>query len=337
MEISYLLTWEEYAELFSNSWPRPDYFSAIVITMVSIPLIVYGIILAFFGMPDEHFLSWMFIGCPALLLPSAFLSMATGSKKAVKEAVAKRRAEYEKWHVKEQLFSFDQEKWTLRNESGKVEVPWSALVSANEWPAVFYLVSESGRAIVPKRALTMERVDLLRRLASLEIAPMWPFQMSVWDYQATETAQFWKRYWFRMAFGNVFGMVVLIWLLQTWFTSNGKFDIVWGWSIAGFVVVMTLTAQIWYLPLKYWTAPGQWRTPKGLGISDRGMCIKDLHTCSFHGWKSLPSFNEVGRSFLVYVNQSHYYLLAKHYFSEEQKKEIGGRLRANLKEKKVSG
>ncbi len=162
MESPYSLTWEEYAELFSNSWPRPDYFSAIVITMVSIPLIANGVILAIFGMPDEHFLSWMFIGCPALLL-STFFSMATGSKKAINEAITKRREEYEQWHAKEQLFSFDEEKWTLQNESGRVEVPWSALVSGNELPTVFYLASESGRAIVPKRVLTAERVDLLRK------------------------------------------------------------------------------------------------------------------------------------------------------------------------------
>ncbi len=122
-----------------------------------------------------------------------------------------------------------------------------------------------------------------------------------------------------MAFGNVFGMVVLVWLFQIWFASNEKLDIIWGWVIAGFVVVMTLTAQIWYLPLKYWTAPSQWRTPKGLGISDRGVCIEDLHTRSFHGWKSLPGFNEVGQAFLVYVNQSHYYSSLQSAISEETK------------------
>src|SRR6185312_11052081 len=114
-----------------------DYFSAIVVAMVSIPLIAYGVILAVFGMPDEHTINWMFIGGPALLLLAAFSSIASGSKKAIKEAKAEKRAQYERWHAKEQSFSFDQEKWTLRNESGRSEIPWSGVLAAVEWPNVF--------------------------------------------------------------------------------------------------------------------------------------------------------------------------------------------------------
>src|SRR6185312_5369144 len=124
--------------------------------------------------------------------------------------------------AKEQSFSFDQEKWTLRNESGRSEIPWSGVLAAVEWPNVFFLVSESGQAVVPKRALKAEMVDSLRKFASLESSDIWPYKVSVWDYQAAEIVRFWKRYWFRMGFGNIFGVVVLVWPFQIWHESNEK-------------------------------------------------------------------------------------------------------------------
>jgi hypothetical protein len=53
MKVTYTLSWEEYAELFEDSWPRTDYFSLIVTAMIAAPLIGYGITLAIFGAPDE--------------------------------------------------------------------------------------------------------------------------------------------------------------------------------------------------------------------------------------------------------------------------------------------
>lgn len=337
MESTYTLTWEEYAELFSDSWPRPDYFSAVVVAMVSIPLIAYGVTLTVFGMPDEHTISWVFIGGPAFLLLAAVLSVASGNKKAKNEAVAEKRAQYERWHAKAQWFSFDQEKWTLQNESGTLEVPWSALAASVEWPGVFHLIANSGQAIVPKRAMTREMVDQVRSHAALGLTEPWPFKISAWDYQMAETARLWKRHWFRMAFANIFGIVVLVWLFQIWLSSNEKMGIVWGWVIAGFAVVMTLTAQLWYLPLKYWTSPRQWRTPKGLGLTERGLYFEGPYTRSFHDWKSFQTFEEIRPAFLIYTDKHHYYLLAKHYVSDEQSKEVRRRLSENLKEKKASG
>jgi hypothetical protein len=330
MESKYTLTWEEYAELFSDSWPRPDYFSLIVVAMVSIPLISYGIVLSIFGIPDEHILNWMFIGGPLFLLLAASLSIASGSRKAKNDASADKRAEYDRWHAKEQLFSFDQEKWIYQSESGRIEVPWPALLAAVERPNVFYLLSESGPAIVPKRALNTEEVSLLRALGALQPAETWPFQITVWDNQATEIARLWKRYWFRMAFGNILGLVTLGWIFQIWLTSNEKIGIIWGWVLAAFAVVLALTAQIWYLPLKYWTSRRQWRAPKTMGLADRGLCFIDCYVRVFAGWKSFHHFDEVRRAFLIYTRKDDYYLLSKRYFSPEQRAELKRRLQKNV-------
>jgi len=333
MESTYTLTWEEYAELFTDSWPRPDYFSAAVVALVSIPLIAYGIILAVFGMPDEHTINFIFIGGPVFLVVAAFLSLASGNRKAKKQAMAEKRATYERWHAKEQSFAFDEEKWILQSESGKLEVPWSALLAAVEWPSVLVLASEGAAAIVPKRAMNEGKLDLLRKMAILEPAKKWPFKISVWDYQATETVRIWKRYWFRMAFGNVFGLVVLGWLFQIWHESNEKIGIVWGWVIAAFMLVLTLTAQIWYLPLKYWTSRREWRAQKELGLCGKGLYIGDAHVRVFNAWKYLQSFDDFRRAFVVYKDKNHYHLLSKHYFFQEQREEIRRGLQENMKPK----
>lgn len=304
--------------------------------MVSIPLIAYGIVLAVFGIPDEHTINWMFISAPAFLMVATYLSITSGGKKAIREATAEKRAEYERWHTKEQAFSFDAEKWVLRNESGRIEISWPGVLVAMERPSVFFLLSEGGQTIVPKRALNADAISTLRRFASLEPGAIWPYKINVWDYQAAESVRFWKRYWFRMAFGNVFGVLVLVWMFQDWLGSNEKTGIVWGWVIATFAVVLTLTAQIWYLPLKYWTERKELRAPKSVGVSDRGLCFVESGTRSFLGWKKFQSFEEIRRAFLVYTSKDDYQLFSKRYFSAEQIEELRTRLQGNVAKERHS-
>ena len=207
---------------------------------------------------------------------------------------------------------------------------------------MFFLVSEGGQAVVPKRALKAEMVDSLRKFASLESSDIWPYKVSVWDYQAAEIVRFWKRYWFRMGFGNIFGVVVLVWPFQIWHESNEKIGIVWGWVIAAFVLILTLSAQIWYVPLKYWTSRERPGAPKGVAISGGGLCFGESGIRSFLGWKQFQSFEEIKRAFLVYTGKDNYHLFSKRYFSAEQIVELRNRLQRNVprkseEQKKASG
>lgn len=108
--------------------------------------------------------------------------------------------------------------------------------------------------------------------------------------------------------------------------------VVWGWVLAAFAVVLTLAAQIWYVPLKYWTSRRQWRAPKILGLADRGLCFIDSYVRLFAAWKSFHHFEEVRRAFLIYTSKDDYYLLSKRYFSPEQRAELKRRLQENVSE-----
>jgi hypothetical protein len=259
MKSTYRLTWEEFAELYQNSWPHPDYFSGVVTVIVAVPLIGYGLSLAVFGMPDERGVYTMFIAGPVLLVVAAMASLRSQSRKALKGAVTEKRAEYDRWNAQEESFSFDQEKWTRDTQSGRQEVVWPSLLCSLEWPNVLHLVGGSGAVTVPKRVLEPAALTTLRQNAFPAAADGLRLQISWWDDQATETALLWRKYWFRLAFGNAFGLFVLGFVVDQWLSSNEKAITLWGWILASAAVVFVLTAQIWYLPLRYWTSSRPWR------------------------------------------------------------------------------
>jgi hypothetical protein len=331
MTVTYTLTWEEYAEQFQNAWPRPDYFSAIVACMVAVPLIGYGISLAVFGPPGETLLYSMFIGAPLFLVVATIVAMWSQAGPPLQRAIAQKRLEYERWHAKEQAFSFDGEKWTHETSAGKQETPWSALTHAKELPTVFSLTGESISVLVPKRALDSATLVLLRETALPVRGDGWSSQITWGDYSATESARAWRKYWFLLIFGNVFGFLVLGWVVHSWLIEAEKLRVIWGWILACSAVILTLTAQLWYLPLRYFTSRKAWRSPLKLEFSDRGVHVAMSGASFFTAWRACRSFREVGRAFLIYTDEFHYYLLPKRYINLEQQTALRQMLQAKLK------
>ena len=333
MKVTYILTWEEYAEQYRDSWPRFDLFSVIVTAMVAVPMFGYGITLAILRMPDEVLLDSMFIGLPLFLVVAAVFTAKSQSGAAMKNAITEKRLEYDRWHAKEQSFFFDREKWTHETEAGKQESPWSALLCAQELPSILCLLGKNSWVRVPKRVLDSSTLTLLRQTAIPMRGDGWPFQISWWDDQASQTVMLWRKNWFLLTFGNVFGFVVIGWVVQSWFTSNEKAGVIWGWILALFAVILGLTAQFWYAPLRYFTSAKSWRAPQRVEISDRGVCFATPHGDSFTAWKTFRQFQEISRAFLVCIDDSYYHLLSKRYFSAEQQSELRQMLQEKLKGK----
>src|SRR5215472_4041359 len=331
MKSTYTLTWEEFAELHQSSWPRPDYFSGIVTGAVSVPLFAYGMSLAVFGMPDEPGLYSAFIGAPLLLAVTAIGSLMSQSRKVLKGAIAEKRAEYDRRNAQEESFSFDQEKWTRDTPSGKQEVVWSSLLHTLEWPNVLHVAGEGGAATVPKRVLEPAALTSLRQHAFPAAADGLPIQISWWDYQASETALLWRKYWFRLAFGNAFGLFVLGWVVDQWLSTNEKAITLWGWILASFAVLVVLAAQIWYLPLRYWTSSKPWRAVKKLSFSDRGFRLTDSYCDLFIAWRACHTFQEIGRAFLIHTSPGRYYLLSKRYLPPDSQAHLRQILQENVK------
>jgi hypothetical protein len=331
MRVTYIVTWEEYAEQLQDTWPRPDYFSAIVICMVALPLIGYGISLAVFGAPDETILNSMFIGGPLVLAVAAILSITSQARRAKTQAVAEKRLGFDKWSAGEQSFAFDQEKWTHETEAGKQESLWSARTVVIERESGFWLATEKTTVMVPKRMLDSSALALFRQAALPVRGDGWTFQTRCWDHQATETVLLWRKRWFALAFGNVFALVVLGWIVQTWLSESATPRMIWGWILAAIAVVLTLTAQLWYLPLQYATWPRQFRAPMTLEFSDAGVSFATAHANFFLAWKAFRKFQEIGRAFLIYTDPSHYYQLPKRDMTPDQRAALRRILQEKLK------
>jgi hypothetical protein len=76
--------------------------------------------------------------------------------------------------------------------------------------------------------------------------------------------------------------------------------LIWGWILAAFAVVLVLTAQLWYLPLKYVTLPRPFGAPMKFQLHDAGIYFATGSAKFFLAWKTFRKFKEIGRAFLVY-------------------------------------
>jgi hypothetical protein len=185
---------------------------------------------------------------------------------------------------------------------------------------------------VPERALDDEAVAALRQLSRLTGKNEWEFRVRCWDFQAVDMNILWRKRWFMLAFGNAFGLCVLGWIAQTWLSQDAKPVLIWGWILVAFAVLLVLTAQLWYLPLKYATLPRSFGAPMKFQLHDAGIYFATGSAKFFLAWKTFRKFKEIGRAFLVYKNASEYYLLAKRDITRDQQNELREILLKNLKQ-----
>ena len=330
MTVAYTLSWEEYAEQFERSWSSRSLLEFYMAIIIATPLLIYGLGLAYFGLQDEKAVLALFIGGPLALILMAIPGVMGDSSRVKVRAGAEAHSRYERWHSKEQKFSFDGEKWIHETETGRLEAPWSALLLGAEFKSVFVLHGDGHPAIVPKRALDPEVIQQLRQNFLPSGGDAWSFRVSSWDNHIIKTGFLWKKQWFWMLLGNISGLLGLGWILQTLVDSNKKLIDMWGWLLALVVVVMVLTAQLWYLPLSYATSAKSWRLPMKLQLSDRGIYFVTSVADFFMAWKAFLKFKELKHAFLIYTEQGRYYLVAKRYITPDQQEKLRGALLANV-------
>jgi hypothetical protein len=320
MKATYDVTWEEFAERFQDAWPRPDYFTAIVVLMSTVPLIGYGVSLALHSVGDSS-IPTMFIGAPVLLLLATIFSLGPETNRKRTAAVAARKSSYEKW-PKQQTFSFDEKHWIIENETGKQENFWAGLSVAEERANVIYLVAGNSLGIVPKRVLTTEDLNSLRTLAHLSVENGWQYHIRCSDYQAVNMVLLWRKRWFAMAFGNSFCLLVLGWTTQLWLSQDAKRELIWGWTLAVLAVVLVLTAQLWYFPLKYVTSPKHAWERRNMKLHVLGLSFGGSHSTFFLSWQFLGEFKETGSGFLLIHDERTSYMVPKKDLNLEQQAEF---------------
>ena len=317
MSVTYTLTWEEFAEQYQDSWPRPDLMGAIITLFIALPLVAYGIAFYFLTGGFDPVWPGLFIGTPLSLLVMAWWSIKHKAAETKKRAIAQTREEFDAFYAKEQSFSFDQEKWTVATAAGKHETPWSALRQATEYQQVFALVGERSNALVPKRVLDTSVAESLRQLVLPQYEKSWSFRFRCWDYQVAATSWLWRKYRFGMAIANLLCLGVLGWAVATVVSSdNGLAG--WGTILAGTAALAAVSAQLWYFPLRFITSAKRWRECMTCEFSRRGVRIKNSDYDYFMAWSSFRKLEETTRAFLLYTQASSYYLLAKEYVPTEQ-------------------
>jgi hypothetical protein len=315
MTNTYTPSWEEYAEQFEYSWPRRDLLPVIVTSMAALFMFIYGIALTR-AAPDEPMLQWIFLGTPFFLVFMVAVVSSTNQRR--KQVIVKTRAEYDRWHAKPQAFSFDHEKWIHETPAGRHESKWSELLSAMEFANVFLLNDESASVLVPKRVLDPAAVQVLRQSALPSQGEECTFQTGIWDYHAARTGLLWEKQRALMILGNVLGLAALAWVLQSWLRSSQKSIELWGWILAFAALLLALSAQVWYLPLRYITSAATWRLPMRLKLSDLGICFLAPWAGFFVAWKGFLKFKESQRAFLIFTDHAHCYIVPKRSLTLDQ-------------------
>jgi hypothetical protein len=331
MNVTYTLTWDEFAEPHQHTWPRVDAVSLVLTVAVALPLIAYGVALWRVSAPGIDIVYLTFIGAPLLLVVMALAHVQMTGRSAKKRAIAAKQADYERSHSGPQSFSFDQEKWTHENADGKQEIPWSALQTAGESPNTIYLEGKQIRTLVPKRLLDAATLESLRQLA-LPSGVGGESRIGAWDYLATQTSILWRKLWILLVPGNLFGLAVLAWVAVRFFAPGEKSGVLWGWGLACYFAVLALSAQLWYFLLRYATALKAFRAPTIFAFSARGVRIVSQIECSFVAWDILQKFRETRRAFLLFRNDSKFYLLVKDRIPAETQEQMRQILREKVKQ-----
>ena len=317
MRVTYTLTWDEFSEQYKHSWPRPDITALIMTLLIALPLIVYGVAFYFSTGGGEPILPASFVGGPLLLLVMAAWQIKYKAADAKKRVVKQKREEFEAFYAKEQSFSFDGNRWTLETAAGKQETPWSALRQAIEYQQTFALMGEKSIALVPKRVLDATTTDSLRQLALPRTEARWTFRVRSWDYQSTLMSWLWRKAWPMMAIANLAGLAVLVWIVKTLLHSDNNFA-GWGTILAAFAAVAALSAQLWYIPLRFVTSAKTWRSPMQAFVSDRGVRLTSSDSDYFMAWTNFRNLEETSRAFILHISEARYYLLAKEFVPPEQ-------------------
>lgn len=141
-----------------------------------------------------------------VLFLAAFWDLRVRTARRRSRSVQELRAVYEQYYSGEREFGFDQEKWTLQTQSGKQEVLWTGLSNGREWSSIVTLAAVGQvTTAIPKRVLSSEALNALRRIAIGPIDNAWRSRMSLLDYVLTEVPSLWRRHPFLMAEAQLAG------------------------------------------------------------------------------------------------------------------------------------
>jgi YcxB-like protein len=325
------MTWPEILEAYRLSEPVPDYGLITVVALFAMGLIVLGTsltaVLGAGGIRGDLIL--IFAGVVFLLgsLWDVTVGAAWRKYKFLKET----RRIFERAASAEQEFSFNEDGW--KNQwKGEVRISnWNETVKAGELQNVFYVQTSENFVVVPTRVLSPKDTESLRRLALGEITHPFSFRVTLCEYVLTEISSLWRRSASSMI---TCGGLVLAFSLAFLTQSNDTLFQKLNYGIAAVAVILiTISAPVWYYGMKYVTRPKVHNVEWKAEFSDRGMRIATLTAQEYGSWRLFTKFQETRRSFLVYIDDARYHILPKSCLRSGQESELKRMLAKELQQK----
>jgi YcxB-like protein len=336
----YSLSWDEFMEVHQRSLPKPPVASSAVMILVALALGAYGGAVLYAVEPQDRPTASVFCWFSIILFAVALWDLTARTKKRRKSFIQGHRSSYDRQYVGEQELAFDQGKWTHGNQDGKYEVSWTGLLHAIEYQNVITFWTESYTVTVPKRVLggnsepggthAEERpLDVLRRLMFGESHEVAQCSVGLMDYLLTEIPALWRRRPTVMAEAHAVGFLVFLWIADGIRHSTEE-GVMWGWIIAAVVLFLTVTTQLWYFLIQYYTALSEIRDSWDSWFSERGICGKHPKMEYFSAWTSFKKFRETRRAFLLYMNATQYYIHPKRCLTPERQTMLREFLQARI-------
>jgi len=327
---TYNLTWEEFLEFQQGSLPGPSIASFIATIFIAIAVGVFGIVLTYAVEPGSKLMASSFCWLSLVLFLAAFWDLRVRTAKRRSRGVQELRAVYEQYYSGEREFGFDQEKWTLQTQSGKQEVLWTGLLNAVEWSSIITL-SAAGQVTtaIPKRTLSSEELNTLRRIAIGTIENAWLSRMSLLDYLLTEVPSLWRRHPFLMAEAHLGGLFFFVMIASDMYHTTGPGAYV-GWILAGLFLFLTVTTQFWYFLIQYLTSHKELGDDWEVDFTSNGVRIKASKVDVFRAWSTFRQVREARRCYLLYVDSSRYNIFPKSCVPEGRRTSVRDLLYAKL-------
>jgi hypothetical protein len=326
MSVSYTISWEEFLECCQDYLPKPSVASFIATMFVGVAVGAFGGVLTYAVDPGSKLLASIFCWLSFIIFLGAFWDLKVRTRRRQKGFTKECRATYDRLLTKELRFDFDGQKFAFESKTGKGEVPWAHLLRAVERQRVITLGSST---MVPKRVLSAVEVENLHRLALPSNGKSWSFHINFVDYFLTEAVSLWRRHPFLMAEAHAAGLWFFLMISYQMYGEVGR-EVIWGWTIAFGFLFLTITAQFWYLVIKYRTSHKELRLSRAVQFSARGVTMKTTTAEWFSAWQTFNKFRETRRAFLLYIDPNQYHLLPKSCITSDQKAQIRQALEKNL-------
>lgn len=334
----YVLSWEEFVEVHSESLPRPSIESFICAALVALATGTFGALLIYFIQPQDRGVASLFCWLALAVLVVAFWDFKFRTDKRRKRFLRELRSIYDRYHSGEQALAFDANGWKHETQAAKYEASWEALTTAIERTNVITWSTRDHVTMLPKRAVASsyhagnageKGLEQLRRLTLGPIEHGLSFRIGLVDYVLTEVPSLWRRHVFLMTEAHLGGMLLVVMIAYGMYNSAGP-GVVFGWIAAGILLFVTITAQLWYFVTKYFTSPSQLRATWEAQFSDRGVRTTNSNIELFVAWSVFRKFRETRRAFLLFVNPTMYYLYPKRHLPSDKQNRLRSLLKARV-------